>query len=82
MPYIDAKDRERAAKQGGPQTVGELTYSLTLTCVRFARVTGKLRFMTVALVMGALFCAALEFYRRVAVPYEDAKKAEAGDVFD
>jgi hypothetical protein len=32
-------------------------------------------------VMGALECAKQEFYRRVAVPYEDKKIKENGDVY-
>lgn len=31
---------------------------------------------------GALAGAKLEFYRRVAVPYENAKMAEHGDVYE
>jgi hypothetical protein len=81
MPYIKPENRERAAKQHGPMNVGELTYSLTLTCVRFARFPGKISFFTIALVMGALFCTALEFYRRAAAPYEDTKIQENGDVY-
>jgi len=32
--------------------------------------------------IGALECAKLELYRRVAAPYEDTKIAENGDVYD
>lgn len=32
--------------------------------------------------IGILECAKQEFYRRVAVPYEDKKIAENGDVYD
>ena len=31
--------------------------------------------------MGALECAKLELYRRVAAPYEDVKIMENGDVY-
>lgn len=80
MPYIEQKDRERAKHH--PATVGELTYAITHLCVKFKNGAQPLRFITIALVMGALFCAALEFYRRVAVPYENAKMAEHGDAYD
>jgi len=32
-------------------------------------------------IIGALECAKLELYRRVAAPYEDDKIAENGDVY-
>lgn len=80
MPYIEDKDKERAKHH--PTTVGELTYAITRLCVKFTAGARPLRFITIALVMGALFCAALEFYRRIAVPYENAKLAENGDVYD
>jgi hypothetical protein len=38
--------------------------------------------MTIALVMGALVCAMLEFYRRRAVPYEEGKIKLNGDAYD
>lgn len=80
MPYI-AKD-EQSVAETAPVTVGQLTYKLTKVCVTFANGARPLRFITIALVMGALFCAALEFYRRVGVPYEDSKRRENGDVYD
>lgn len=39
------------------------------------------RYERVNSVMGTLFCAALEFYRRKAAPYEDKKVKENGDVY-
>jgi hypothetical protein len=78
MPYIKQVERERCTVHN---TVGGLTYALTREAMGFVRLQGPLRFMTIALVMGAFFCAALEFYRRVAVPYENAKMAENGDVY-
>jgi hypothetical protein len=32
-------------------------------------------------IVGVLECAKMEFYRRVAVPYEDKKRTENGDVY-
>ena len=40
-----------------------------------------LSYTTIAECMGALSCAQAEFYRRVAVPYEDQKIKAAGDVY-
>jgi len=80
MPYVTQEDKD-VFEDHGPVTVGQLTYGLTRLALHFKANQGKLRFITIALVMGAFFCAALEFYRRVAVPYENAKLAENGDVY-
>lgn len=82
MPYItkDEKTNFRDPYRE-PETVGQLTYVLTRAALQFKAKHGRLKFVTIALVMGAFFCAALEFYRRVAVPYENAKMAENGDVY-
>ncbi len=83
MPYIDEQSKaDLGLAYGKIKTVGDLTYGLTRMANAFARGQGQLRFVTIALVMGAFFCAALEFYRRIAVPYENAKLAENGDVYD
>lgn len=82
MPYISESDRAQFTVLAKPaQTVGQLTYQLSVLAWQFKKRSGILRFVTIALVMGAFFCAALEFYRRVAAPYENAKMAENGDVY-
>ena len=40
------------------------------------------RYWTIALVVGVFKNIADEFYRRYAVPYEDEKIAEHGDVYE
>ena len=89
MPYIRPKDRpqldeliEPLAKLGltsGYQS-GDMNYTLTrlifkwwLDCPSYSRG---------AEIMGLLSCVAAEFYRRVLAPYENAKLAENGDVYD
>jgi hypothetical protein len=42
---------------------------------------GTLRYAHLNEVIGALECAKLELYRRIAVPYEDQKITESGDVY-
>jgi hypothetical protein len=42
---------------------------------------GPLRYAHLNEVIGAIECAKLELYRRVAAPYEDLKISEAGDVY-
>jgi hypothetical protein len=58
---------------------GELNFALsTLINNYFDRRGG--RYQTINDIIGALESAKLEFYRRVAAPYEDTKIQENGDV--
>ena len=77
MPYISKQEK---IIQYPTETVGQLTYSITKLCLHFVKSNGK-KFAVFAWVMGALFCAGLEFYRRVVAPYEDVKIKENGDVY-
>lgn len=82
MPYITEGEKINFRDPyREPETVGQLVYVLTRSAVKFSKRDGALRFVTIALVMGAFFCAALEFYRRVAAKYEDSKIQENGDVY-
>ena len=63
-----------------PDTAGELNYCLTSLVVDYIARHG-LSYARINDVLGALEGAKQEFYRRVAVPYEDKKCAENGDVF-
>ena len=42
---------------------------------------GEIRYAHLNEVIGAIDCAKLELYRRVATPYEDKKIEESGDVY-
>ena len=56
---------------------------LNYACTRLAlQVIPVRRYWTIALVVGVFKNIADEFYRRYAVPYEDEKIAEHGDVYD
>lgn len=81
MPYI--KPDQRAALAKYPLSVadaGELNYQITQVILSYLRARG-LRYQTINDIVGALDAAKLEFYRRVAVPYEDTKIQENGDVY-
>lgn len=80
MPYLAAA--QKAALDAGvpPIASGELNYLLTLECLRYLKRNG-LSYGSINDVIGALEGAKLEFYRRVAVPYESAKHMTNGDVF-
>lgn len=82
MPYIK-KDRRDALDnvQGEfPDNVGELNYKITDLIQDYYIYHGK-GYARVNDVLGALEGAKLEFYRRVAAPYEDKKIEENGDVY-
>jgi len=60
--------------------VGELNYCITMLCLDYLA-DKKLSYALLNEVMGVLSCARAEFYRRVVVPYEQAKCDENGDVY-
>jgi hypothetical protein len=75
MPYIKQADRADDLK---PSTPGELNFVLTRIVYAYWKERGN--YQAINDVLGALEGAKLEFYRRVAAPYEDTKIAENGDV--
>jgi hypothetical protein len=80
MPYIKYERREKIAMLDNPRTVGELNYLITSACVEWIE-RNDLSYSTINEVIGVLECAKLEFYRRMASPYEDKRKEENGDVY-
>lgn len=79
MPYI-SPDRRRVLEFTAPQKAGELNYCITGLLTEYLE-QFTLCYATINDILGALEGAKLEFYRRVAVPYEDEKMAENGDVY-
>jgi hypothetical protein len=71
-PYLEVPDV--------PQSVGELNFQFTDLIFAYMENKG-LSYQTINDIVGALEGAKLEFYRRVAVPYEDKKIIENGDVY-
>jgi hypothetical protein len=82
MPYIKLNEREHLDFYPTPKptTAGALNYVITQTCLRYFDQNGG-RYQQINDIIGALECAKLEFYRRLAAPYEDIKIAENGDVY-
>lgn len=81
MPYIAKKDRKRLEKiTEFPATAGELNYLLTTMIAQYTKRKG-LSYQTINDVVGALEGAKLEYYRRIAGPYEEKKVKENGDVY-
>lgn len=88
MPYIKPEDRkpldplidELASKLPRNAVAGNLNYVVSRLCARvLERETNYARLNEL---VGALECAKLELYRRVAAPYEDRKAAENGEVYE
>lgn len=82
MPYITQQRRLDLAvhPESGATTPGELNYLLTGLCIKYLRDHGT-SYATLNAIVGVLECAKQEFYRRIALPYENAKLAENGDVY-
>lgn len=66
--YIDADD------------AGQLNYLFTKVILAYIQ-NKKLSYQTINDIIGALEGAKMEFYRRVAVPYEQSKIRTNGDVY-
>lgn len=80
MPYIMKVDRKRLQTGKPPLNAGELNYAITQLLLDYVKQQG-IRYEHINAAVGALECAKLEFYRRLAAPYEDVKIEENGDVY-
>lgn len=82
MPYIKQSDREylKPGSEFTPVEPGALNYQITAVICGYIQVNG-LTYRCINDVLGALEGAKLEFYRRVAVPYERGKMEANGDVY-
>lgn len=80
MPYIQGYQREYFEPHcPAATTPGELNYQIT--CLIKKYLGEDLSYSLINDVVGALEGAKLEFYRRVAAPYEDEKIQYNGDVY-
>jgi len=82
MPYIHQDDRLLLELKGpsSATTAGELNFLITALCIEYLNNNG-MNYQRINDIVGALEGAKLEFYRRVAAPYEDIKIKENGDVY-
>lgn len=78
MPHLDRGTMSSVDEGRKPMKAGELTYVLYKECVEYVVRNGR-SFSVFCVVMGALFCAALEFYRLKVSKYEDEKIADNGE---
>jgi hypothetical protein len=82
MPYIDQSDRiglELLLMKVEPTTAGELNFCITVLIDQY--LTEHFDYTSLNEAMGVLECVKQELYRRVAAPYEDAKRALNGEVW-
>jgi hypothetical protein len=88
MPYIEQDRRnciytldEGTLEPFQITSCGELNYLFTIAITAYISNKG-LSYQTINDIIGALDSAKLEFYRRVAVPYEDEAIIRNGDVYN
>lgn len=80
MPYITEDRRDAVANGEVPQSAGELNYAISALLDEYVDEHG-LSYSVIADIKAATEGAKLEFYRRVAAPYEDLKIEQNGEVF-
>jgi hypothetical protein len=83
MPYVTNDIRKKLDElivdtSVGILDEGSLNYVITRLCEEF--MVGR-QYAEINKIIGVLECAKMEFYRRVAAPYEDIKKVENGDAY-
>lgn len=88
MPYIKPHQRhyfawplERLKDVVATATPGELNYLLTEIVKYWVLCQNEASYSHLNTAVGVLECVKQEFYRRLAVPYEDKKAKENGDVY-
>lgn len=84
MPYI-SKERRLELVSRDPEykfisNAGEFNFIISSLINGFIAEHGK-SYAVINELIGALECAKLELYRRIAAPYEDIKISENGDVY-
>lgn len=79
MPYIPKADRVHLEMTHHANNAGELNFLLTTICLDYVD-RHKKNYKTINEIVGALECAKLEFYRRLAAPYENGKMVANGDL--
>lgn len=79
MPYIKDGRESLAKRAAQAANAGELNFQITILLIEYFKTHG--RYQAINDILGALEGAKLEFYRRVAAPYEDKKILENGDVY-
>lgn len=82
MPYISQDRRTEIVKdpESFINNAGDFNYIISALIDNYISKKGK-SYAVINEMIGALECAKLELYRRVAAPYEDTKIQQNGDVY-
>lgn len=80
MPYLKSEDKDKLLDHMYPESPGELNFLLTTLMIRYW-VKSKENYQAINDIIGAAEGAKLEFYRRHAAEYENAKIRQNGDVY-
>lgn len=80
MPYIIQERRDAILAGAKPRDAGELNFAISVLVDNYLKDKG-IKYEHLNEVIGAMDCAKLELYRRVAAPYEDEKIKQNGDVY-
>lgn len=82
MPYLKQERRNQLDCDEGAhaEVSGELNYQITMLIKKYWDNHGP-NYQCINDILGALIGAKLEFYRRIAVPYETEKLEINGDVY-
>jgi hypothetical protein len=80
MPYLPNERRAQLHNNDPAKYAGDVNYLISELCRKYLIQRG-MSYMTINELVGALECAKLELYRRVAAPYEDKKCEANGDVY-
>ncbi len=78
MPYI-SKERRRVIDWCDAVNAGELNFVFTKILIEYWKT--HTNYQGINDIVGSLEGAKLEFYRRIAIPYETTKIAENGDCY-
>jgi hypothetical protein len=81
MPYIPTAGRDWLEQGHVAKTPGELNYQIARLIKGYIAMHNGLSYQVINDIIGVLECQKLEFYRRLAVPYEDRKILENEDVY-
>lgn len=85
MPYVNEEQREEVlgwlGKGDSPEfTPGQVNFLITTILDEWVA-SEKLCYDNINEAIGILECVKMEFYRRIAAPYEDEKMIQNGDVY-
>jgi hypothetical protein len=81
MPYLSTLERfQLDNKERGIERAGDLNYTITHLLIEYWQSCGS-RYQQINDIIGALECAKLEFYRKLASKYEDQRVLQNGEVY-